>query len=112
MWCFELRFTDDDIVTQFQVNQERDENDEATVTEAEALAYAESYGEACGRMPKLMRKELYYVFVHGGNPDPGIVAGSRILVLHTGTVEEDYIADGFLDEGFLQNFVHVGLTEF
>ena len=100
-WCFDTQFSDENKVVEIQVNRE--------FSEAEALTYAEFYGEAIGRVPKMLRKDLDTVWIHAGNNAFG--GGNRNFLIHT-EQGEWYIRNGILDETFIHEGAHTSLDSY
>lgn len=101
-WCFDTIFSDETKTVEIQVNR----ND---FTESTALSYAQFYGEAIGRIPKFLRRDLQTVWIHDGND--GFGGGNNNLLIHTGQ-GESYIRDGILDETFIHESTHTSLDSY
>ena len=99
-WCFTTQYTDETKTIEINVN--------ATdwPTQADALAKAEFYAEAIGRLPKFLRKNVKTITMHDGVF--GFGGGNDDLLIHTGQGDA-YIADGNLDETFLHEACHTSL---
>lgn len=89
---------DDGIVLEVQVNPEFDA--------ADALAAAEAYATALGRLPAFLRADVETVWIHRGNEDFG--GGNANVLIHTSRADE-YEADGVLEEALIHEAAHTSL---
>lgn len=89
---------DDGLSTEVQVNPEFDQ--------ATALAMAERYTEAIGRIPTALRVDMETVWIHRGVEPFG--GGNNNILIHVGQGEL-YEADGILEETLMHEGAHTSL---
>ena len=90
---------DDGLKIEIQVNEE--------FNAAEALAQAEFYAEVFGRLPTSLRRDVETSWIHRG--DEAFGGGNNNLLIHTGSLAEDYIARGILEETLVHEASHTSL---
>lgn len=89
---------DDGLTAEIQVNPEFEA--------ADALAAAELYAAAIGRLPAFLRADVDTVWIHQGNEDFG--GGNANILIHTGRADE-YEVDGVLEEALIHEAAHTSL---
>lgn len=89
---------DDGLSAEIQVNPEFDATD--------ALAAAEHYGAAIGRLPTALRAGVATVSIHRGVEAFG--GGNDNILIHTGQAEA-YEADGILEEALIHEATHTSM---
>lgn len=89
---------DDGMTVEVQVNPEFDAGD--------ALAAAEEYSAAIGRLPAFLRTDVETVWIHRGDEDFG--GGNASILIHTGRALE-YEAEGVLEEALIHEAAHTSL---
>ncbi len=98
-WLFDVVWNDG-LCTQFQVNAELGELDDAQ-------ALVDQYAPAVGRIPGYLRRDLVEVWLQPG--DHVFAGGGDAVLIHTGAVAEGYIADGILEETIAHEAAHTSL---
>lgn len=89
---------DDGLTVEIQVNPEFDV--------ADALAAAEHFGAAIGRLPAMLRADVATVWIHRGMEPFG--GGNDNILIHTGQADA-YEADGILEEALIHEATHTSL---
>jgi hypothetical protein len=74
---------------------------------AEAEAVAAFYARATGQLPRSLRNDVRELWIHRGNEAFG--GGNRSILIHTGTIAEQYLRDGMLEEVLMHEAVHTSL---
>ena len=97
---FNAQYKDEDKVTEIQVNPE--------FTLEQAAIEANFYGEAIGRMPKCLRKDVLTVWIHKGGPEHLFGGGNNNILIHTG-MGQIYVKNGELDAALMHEGVHTSL---
>ena len=77
-------------------------------TRAEALAEADKYGAALGRLPAFLLAGVDSLWIHRGVESFG--GGNRNILIHTG-MGERFAADGVLEEALVHEATHASLDE-
>ena len=90
---------DDGLTAEIQVNPEFG-------SAAAALAEAEKYAEAIGRVPTALRVDVETVWIHMGVEPFG--GGNNNLLIHIGQADL-YVADGILEETLVHEAAHTSL---
>lgn len=96
-YLFDASF-DDGMTVEVQVNPEFEAVD--------ALAAAEEYAAAVGRLPAFLRTDVETVWIHRGSEDFG--GGNANLLIHTGRADE-YDFEGVLEEALIHEAAHTTL---
>lgn len=73
----------------------------------EAYVVATFYARAVGQLPRVLRRDVDALWIHRGNQPFG--GGNRSILIHTGTLAADYIANGWLEEILMHEAVHTSL---
>ncbi len=89
---------DDGMAIEVQVNPEFDG--------AAALAAAETYAAAIGRLPAFLRADVETVWIHQGDEDFG--GGNANILIHTDRAH-DYESEGILEEAMIHEAAHTSL---
>lgn len=89
---------DDGLSAEIQVNPEFDA--------ADALAVAEHYGAAIGRLPTALRADVATVWIHRGVELFG--GGNDNILIHTGQADV-YESEGILEEALIHEAAHTSL---
>lgn len=97
-YVFAVTF-DDGLTTEVQVNPEFGGVDEAR-------AEAETYAEAVGRIPTVLRSRMETMSIQGGTEPFG--GGNDGLLIHVGQADL-YVADGILEETLVHEASHTSL---
>jgi hypothetical protein len=100
-FLFDASF-DDGLSVEIQVNPEFGDVDAARVE-------AEFYGDAIGRLPTALRRDVETVWIHQGVQPFG--GGNNNLLIHVGQGDL-YIADGILEETFVHEAAHTSLDAY
>ena len=100
-WCFNTDYTDEDKTVEIQVNQE--------FSQEKALKLAQFYGEAIGRLPKVLRRDVQTVWIHDGLN--GFGGGNNNLLIHTKQGDDyvNYWKGDILDETFIHEGSHTSI---
>ncbi len=98
-YLFDAQFADGPSV-EVQVNPEFGSS-------ANAQTQAMVFLPAIGRIPRALRQDLRTIWLHQGNHDFG--GGNNNLLIHSGSVAQHYIANGFLEEVFVHEATHTSL---
>jgi len=72
-----------------------------------ASVQAEFYAPVFGRLPRALRKDVQTSWIHQGNEFFG--GGNNNLLIHTGTIAQQYIQDGILEEVLVHEASHTSL---
>jgi hypothetical protein len=72
---FKTQYKDESKIVEILVNPE--------FTYEEALVEAEIYGNAIGRLPKCLRKDIETVWIHRGEPEHLFGGGNNNIMIHT-----------------------------
>jgi hypothetical protein len=91
---------DDGMRIEVQVNPEFGTLDEART---QALFYAEIFGQ----LPAALRRDIETSWIHQGDEPFG--GGNNNLLIHTGSIAQDYIARGILEETLVHEAAHTSL---
>ena len=97
-YLFDATF-DDGLTTEVQVNPEFGSSETA-------LAEAQKYAEAIGRLPSSLRTDVETVWIHKGIEPFG--GGNNNILIHTGQADR-YVADGILEETLVHEAAHTSL---
>jgi len=90
---------DDGLQIEMQVNPEFGAN--------AALVEARFYAEVFGRLPSALRRDVETSWIHRG--DEAFGGGNNNLLIHTGSIGQDYIAQGILEETLVHEASHTSL---
>ena len=90
----------DGLSIEFQVNPEFE-----TVDAAQEVVLF--YAEVIGRLPRALRTDVRTSWIHMG--DQAFGGGNNNLLIHTGTIAQDYITTGILEEVLVHEAVHTSL---
>ncbi|MCK7592874.1 hypothetical protein [Pseudomarimonas salicorniae] len=74
---------------------------------SDAQTVAGFYAHAIGQLPRALRERLRTVWIHKG--DEAFGGGNDNLLIHTGSIAAQYLADGILEEVLLHEAVHTSL---
>lgn len=97
-YLFDATFSDG-LTAEIQVNPEFGSS-------GNAMIEAQTYGEAIGRIPTVLRSEMETVWIHKGVEPFG--GGNNNILIHTGQADL-YIADGILEETLVHEGSHTSL---
>ena len=100
--CFNTKYKDEEKTVEIIVNS-RD------FSSQKAGDLAKFYGEAIGRLPKVMRRDVLTVWINDGMN--GFGGGNNNLLIHT-KQGDDYVKNGILDETFIHEAAHTSLDSY
>jgi len=98
VWLFDAIYADGSPV-EVQVNTE--------FAATEAHIVGAFYARAIGQLPKSLRSDVREIWIHRGNEAFG--GGNNSILIHTGSLAEGYIRDGFLEEILMHEATHTSL---
>jgi len=91
---------DDSREIEFQINPEFNSASNAKKT-------AEFYAREIGRLPSVLRRDIQTSWIHKGDEVFG--GGNNNILIHTGSVAQDYIESGTLQEVLIHEAAHTSL---
>lgn len=101
-YVFTARY-DDSSEIEFQINPEFSST-------SNAKKIAEFYAREIGRLPSILRQDIKSSWIHKGDEVFG--GGNNNILIHTGTVAQDYIDRGVLQEVLLHEAAHTSLDAY
>ena len=108
MWCYDAKYSDFDEPVMVRLNRD-------DFNEQEAAEHTELYAKAIGRIPHILRRDVKYITIHGGNYAFG--GGGKDLLIHTGSSKMGYEDHDnwwgyILEEVFVHEAAHTSIDNY